>query len=69
MVEFFQAYGSWILIALFFLLMMRMHGSGGGCGMGHQHGGQPAQKGTGADKDGEEATKSQPTANRSGGCH
>ncbi|MFQ6058532.1 MAG: hypothetical protein ACE5MB_06620 [Anaerolineae bacterium] len=40
MIEFLQAYGSWILFGLFFLVLMRMHGSRGGmgCGMGgHQH--------------------------------
>ena len=34
--EFLQAYGIWIVLGLFFVLMMR----GGGCGMGHQHSGQ-----------------------------
>lgn len=40
MIEFWQAYGSWIIFGLFFLVMMRMHGShgGGGCGMSsHDH--------------------------------
>lgn len=32
--EFLQEYGYWIVLAGFFLLMLRMHGSGG-CGMGH----------------------------------
>ncbi len=33
--EFLQTYGIWILFIVFFVLMMRMHGMGGGCGMGH----------------------------------
>ncbi len=40
MFEFVQAYGSWIVLGLLFLVMMRMHGSHGGmgCGMGsHDH--------------------------------
>lgn len=67
MIEFLQAYGSWILFGLFFLVMMRMHGSQGGmgCGMGgHDHGGRaeiPAEKREGQ---GEE----QPP-HKSGSCH
>ncbi len=48
MTGFWQAYGSWIIFGLFFLLMMRMHGShGGGCGMGgHDHSSpQPDEEG------------------------
>ena len=69
MLEFFLAYGSWIVFGLFFLLMLRMHGSGG-CGMGHhQRGEQPAQKATGTDKDGDDAPDRQPPAKRSSSCH
>ena len=42
--QFLQTYGIWILIGVFFVLMMRMHGGGmhghdmgGGCGMGMDH--------------------------------
>ena len=42
--QFLQTYGIWILIGIFFVLMMRMHGGGmhgrgmgGGCGMGMDH--------------------------------
>lgn len=41
MLEFLQAYGGLIVLGLFFLLIMRMHGSHGGMGGGHQH--QPDQ--------------------------
>ncbi len=50
MVEFIQANASWIVLGVFFVLMMRMHGSGGGMGCcggahqhGHQHDGEPDQ--------------------------
>lgn len=70
MLEFFQAYGSWILFGLFFLIMVRMHGSGGGCGMGRQHHTEePTPKATGADEKADQATNKQPAAKRSGGCH
>ncbi len=43
--EFLQAYGTWIVFGLVFVLMMRMCGSGGGgCGMGHSH--QPHNRDT-----------------------
>lgn len=41
MEQFLQAYGGWILIGLFFLLMLRLHGSGSGCCMGHRDHAQP----------------------------
>lgn len=38
MTEFLQQYGQWIFLAVVFLVMMRLHGSGMGCcGTGHQH--------------------------------
>src|SRR5450830_557308 len=40
-IEFIQANTSWIVLAVLFVLMMRMHGAGGmGCSGGHQHGKQ-----------------------------
>ena len=36
MIEFLQANVGWILLGVFFLFMLRMHG--GGLGMGHDHG-------------------------------
>ena len=33
--EFIQANSTWIVLGVFFLLMMRMHGGGMGCGAGH----------------------------------
>lgn len=39
--EFIQANFTWIALGVFFLLMMRMHGGGMGCGGGHgDHGGK-----------------------------
>jgi hypothetical protein len=35
MAQFFNDYGSWLLIGGLFFLMMRMHGGGGCCGGGH----------------------------------
>ena len=35
MVDFLQSYGIWIGLGLFFLLMLRSHRHGGGCGMSH----------------------------------
>jgi len=66
MIEFLQAYGFWIIIGLFFLAMMRMHGGGqssGGCGMGgdHQH-----QSDQGCDC---EEGDSDAAATKSTGCH
>ena len=44
--EFLQAYGTWIVFGLIFLLMMRMcGGGGGGCGMGHSS--KPREQDTG----------------------
>ncbi len=71
MLEFFQAYGSWILFGLFFLIMLRMHGSGG-CGMGHkQHTDEPARRPTDADgvASNTEAGGTPVGKARSGGCH
>lgn len=63
MIEFLQAYGSWIFIGLFFLVMMRMHGShsGMGCGMGRGHQHQ-------SDQDQEE-NSSDDAPTKSTGCH
>lgn len=45
MIEFLQAYGTWIVLAGFFILMLRMHAGGGGCGMGHpEHGASTDEK-------------------------
>ncbi len=35
--QFLQTYGIWILFIIFLVLMMRMHGMVGGCGMGMDH--------------------------------
>ena len=83
MIEFIQANASWLVLGALFVLMMRMHGSGGGmgCGGGHQHGGE--QKEPRSDQktslpepkaeDGDEEKTKEPVAtgnNRhSGGCH
>ncbi len=43
MIEFIQANASWIVFGVLLVLMMKMHGAGGGmgcCGGGHQHGQQ-----------------------------
>lgn len=37
MVEFLQDYGVWVLFGALMILMFRMHGAQGGCGMGHRH--------------------------------
>lgn len=41
--EFLQANGSWIVLGLFFVLMLRMH-VGGGHGMGHGGHGAPGDQ-------------------------
>lgn len=63
MIEFLQVYGSWILIGLFFLAMMRMHGSHGGmgCGMGGGHQHQPSHD--------QEENSSDDAPTKSTGCH
>lgn len=63
MIEFLQAYGSWIFIGLFFLVMMRMHGShsGMGCGMRGGHQRQPDQD--------QEENSSDDAPTKSTGCH
>lgn len=33
-IEFLQAYGTWIILAGLFILMLQMHLSGGGCELG-----------------------------------
>lgn len=79
MEQFLQAYGGWIVLGLFFLFMLRLHGSGSGCGMGHDdhraaH--DPGRREAARDASTEEtgpardAGKEGPTAaQRSGGCH
>lgn len=42
--QWLSQYGSWILLAIFFLLMMRRGGMG--CGMGGHHHGRHGQTGT-----------------------
>ncbi len=80
MEQFLQAYGTWILLGLFFVVMLRMHAGGGGCGMGHGESADPAQTPrqppideattaettTGQTKT---LTASTPPNHRSGGCH
>lgn len=59
--EFLQAYGSWIIFGLFFLLMVGMHGRGGH-GMGHgEHTARPA---TPADEKARSAGEPTGTAHR-----
>lgn len=82
MIEFIQANASWIVLGALFLLMMRMHGSGGGMGCcgGHQHGQQdrepdqsqrslpePRQEEKNVEKDREPVASGR--RNHSGGCH
>jgi len=67
MIEFLQAYGVWILFGLFFLVMMRMHGSPGGtgCGMGgHDHGSHDEPAAEKREDQGEEEPP-----HKSGSCH
>ncbi len=61
MIEFLQAYGSWILFGALLLIMMRVHGGhgGGGCGMGRGHQHSPDQ-----DEEGSEDAPTKPTS-----CH
>jgi hypothetical protein len=66
-IEFLQAYGSWILIGLFFLFMMRMHGGhgGSGCGMGgHDHSSHQSDEGQPVSVEGDESESGQ-----SSSCH
>ncbi|MDE3074849.1 MAG: hypothetical protein KGJ86_05425 [Chloroflexota bacterium] len=80
--EFLHAYGVWIVVGFLFLLMMRLHGSGGGRWMGYgQHGGQdqramrgshaeftpPEDAATGVRQDG--TKEKTPAGGYSGGCY
>lgn len=70
MIEFLQAYSSWILFGLFFLVLMRMHGSRGGmgCGMGgHQHQTESSHQ-HGAEKD-QETPADDGNPGNGAGCH
>ncbi len=61
--EFLQSYGIWIFLGLFFLVMMRGHRHGMGCGMGGHRKHHEEDK---------EARGGQPNANDRGpstGCH
>ncbi len=84
MLEFLQTYGVWILLGLFFIAMMRSHGSHGGmgCGMGnHDHESQSTTGTTGGtarrDSDGTPAKRDEAgigtgestPQRRPGGCH
>ena len=84
MLEFLQTYGVWILLGLFFILMMRSHGSRGGmgCGMGsHDSESQSTTGTTGRtarpDSSGTPITREETGVGtgestpprRSGGCH
>lgn len=80
MVAFLQAYGGVILVAVFFLLMMRSHGghAGGGCGMGHsgsahaQHpaaqASDPATRSSGGPPEGAGVQTSTAASHRHHGC-
>ncbi len=76
MEQFLQAYGGWIVIGLFFLFMLRLHGSGAGCGMGHDDHREPRDAGqqppptTDEPLGGPMPAKGRPPATReAGGCH
>lgn len=74
MEQFLQNYGIWIVAGVFFLLMMRMHAGGAGCGMGHgdQKQAPDSQRqptGDAATDDEPSATTQPTTTRRSGGCH
>lgn len=76
MEQFLQAYGGWLLIGLVFLLMLRLHGRGAGCGMGHGDHSElrdASQRPSPATDDPSVQTKSTkgrpPTTGGAGGCH
>lgn len=73
MEQFLQSYGIWIVAGVFFLLMMRMHAGGAGCGMGHgDHQQAPDSRRRPTDTavtDEPNATTAPTTTRRSGGCH
>lgn len=73
MEQFLQNYGIWIVAGLFFLLMLRMHAGGAGCGMGHgdqQQAPDARRQATGdTATDEPSATTAPTTTRRSGGCH
>lgn len=66
MFEFVQTYGSWIVLGLLFLVMMRMHGShggAGGCGMGcHDHSRERSAEA-------QDSPGGEPRPEQSPGCH
>ena len=72
--EFIQANATWIILGVFFVLMLRMHG-GAGCGMGHGgHEDQSAAKRRPGAADSEPddagvAAGQARSTKRSGGCH
>ncbi|MBI4504151.1 MAG: hypothetical protein HY691_01330 [Chloroflexi bacterium] len=76
MEQFLQSYGVWIIAGVFFLLMLRMHAGGAGCGMGHgDHQQAPDSRrqpvdDAASDEPSATATATTPTTTRrSGGCH
>lgn len=75
MEQFLQAYGGWILIGLFFLLMLGLHGSGAGCGMGHGDHAEPrdrSQRPPATDDPSDQPGSPMgqpPTTSRAGRCH
>lgn len=70
MLEFLQSYGTWIILGVVFVLMLQMHGGGGGCGM--SHGDQTDQTTTQPTDDGANSDQKAGTASNNrhtGGCH
>ncbi len=63
--EFLQAYGSWVVLGVFFLLMLRMHG-GGGCGARQMHSPSETADTPGGDAQTTATSTAKPPT---GGCH
>lgn len=69
MIEFLQAYGTWIILAGLFILMLRMHAGGGGCGMDHASHSSTAEKNTDPAVSQKSTDPDHATTHSSGGCH
>lgn len=69
MSEFLQTYGSWILVGVFLLLMLRMHTGGHGMGQHAQHTTRSEPHNTDAGASSTTASESPPVRRPSGGCH